>query len=536
MSFGFIPRSFITRHVRWLITAFFTLYFFLGVFAFRQYGISWDEPTSRDNGRIAFEYVMGGNKHLLTYHDRDYGTAFELPLFVVEKAIGITSSQQIYYLRHFLTFLLFFVGVVFFYKIASERFGRVLAFLGVVFFVLSPRIFADSFYNSKDIALLSGMTIAVFTLISFIKKPSVRGAVLHAATSAFIVDIRLPGLIILPITLGFFVLDTFLLSPWRLWRSRMLLLIVFLLFFCSFVVLFWPYLWSNPAGNFLSAFSNLSHFNRLSDTVLYLGNYVPDKYVPWHYPIVWIGISTPIPYLILFLLGVGFTIHKFFQSIKSYYKNHRVDLLFLTWFFGPILMVIGLNSTLYDGWRQLYFIYPAFLFVALVGLEGLLSYTKNRYQLRIVLILVGVVNLLSVVRFMILSHPYQNLYFNELVGSMDKAKQQFELDYWGLTFRQGLEYIATQDNSKTIPVFFAHGHKSNIDVLSDEEKKRFVVRDRSQDAKYILVNYRWYKDRNNYRWDPYIYSTPHPTFYSVKVNAVDVLTILRPRVNTYPTQ
>lgn len=528
--------AFIKRHLYFLIIGFFVFCFLLGFFIFRHYGISWDESTSRDNGLIAYQYITKQNNDLLTYRDRDYGTAFELSLIMVEKTANVTSSQQIYYLRHLITFLLFFVGTVFFYKIASDRFGPGIAFLGVIFLVLSPRIFADSFYNSKDIALLSGTIIAVFTLLSFTKRPSLRNAVFHSIACAFVVDIRLPGLIIFPITLSFFLMDTFLLSARHLWRSRIIMLLLFIVLFFVFVILFWPYLWSNPIDNFMSALSNFSHFLRLSDTVLYLGNYIPDRYVPWHYPFVWIGISTPLPYLILFLLGVSFTVRKFSFDIFNFYKKGCKDLLFLTWFFGPLFIVIGLNSTLYDGWRQLYFIYPAFLLVTLMGLEGLLFHIKKQYQLKIIVLVLSVVGLLNVLRFMIINHPYQNLYFNELVGSLENAKQQFDLDYWGVTFREGLEYIATNDNAKVIPVFFAHGHKRNIDILRDEDKKRFVVVNRPQDAKYILNNYRWYKDRSNYRWDTYLYTTSHPKFYSVIVDDVIVMTVFKPAGYIHQTQ
>jgi len=526
----------IKRHLRILVIGFFIFYFFLGVSVFHHYGISWDESTSRDNGIVAYQYVTGQNDDLLTYSDRDYGTAFELPLFIIEKAVGVTSSQQTYFLRHFFTFLFFFVSVVFFYKIASSRFGSGIAFLGVIFLVLSPRIFADSFYNSKDIVLLSGMIIAVSTFLSFTKKPNLPHAMFHAMACAFVVDIRIPGLIILPITFSFFIIDTFLLSKRRLWRTRLIMLFVFFLLFLGFVILFWPYLWSDPIKNFMSAFSSFSHFTRLSDTVLYLGNYFPDKYVPWHYPIVWIGISTPLIYLFLFLLGVGYTTYRFFRNMSTFYKNYRQDLLFLTWFFGPLLIVIGLNSTLYDGWRQLYFIYPSLILIALIGFEALLYFNKNRFHLMTIVFVLCSVNLISVLCFMTFNHPHQHLYFNELVGGMENAKQYFELDYWGLTFREGLEYIAAHDSSSAIPVFFAHGHKKNSDILDEENKKRFVVSDSPQSAKYILSNYRWYKDRNNYRWDPYIYTSSHPKVFSVTIDGLEVMTVFRPIESTHRVQ
>lgn len=529
MNFGLTKTN-----SRFFIIMFFVFYFFLGIFIYRHYGISWDESTSRDNGLIAYQYITGQNRDLLTYRDRDYGTAFEFPLVMVEKLLHVSSSQQIYYLRHLLTFLFFFISVVFFYKIALDRFGSGIAFLGTIFLVLSPRIFADSFYNSKDLGLLSGMIIAIFTLISFTKKPSLPNVIFHSIACAFVVDIRLPALIILPITLGFFIMDTLLLKR-HLWKSRMIMLFIFIILFSGFIVLLWPYLWSNPIGNLMHAFSNFSHFSRLSDTVFYMGNYILDRYVPWHYPLVWISISTPFTYLTLFLLGIGFTARKLSFDIFSFYTKKQRDLLFLTWFFGPLLIVIGLNSTLYDSWRQLYFIYPAFLLVALIGLEGLFFYARKRYLLKIVILILGI-SLLNVLRFMILKHPYQNLYFNELVGGFANAKQRFDLDYWGLTYREGLEYIVSNDGSKEIPVFFAYGHKRNVDILGDDDRKRFVVVDRPQKAKYILSNYRWYKDRNNYRWDPYLYAIHHPEFYNITFDGVSVMTVFKPAEKMYQAQ
>lgn len=519
-----------------VVIVFFIVYFLVGIAIYRDYGMSWDEPTSRDNGIISYEYVTGQNKKLLTYRDRDYGTAFELPLVAIEKIAGVTETKQIYLLRHLVTFLLFFTSAIFFYKIAAARFGRGIGFLGVLFLVLSPRIFADSFYNSKDIALLSAIIIAIYTLLRFTKKPSLKNAIIHALACAFVVAIRIPGMIILPLTMGVFTLDTFLLHTKNDWKSRLFMLALFVLLFCGFVVLIWPYLWSSPLKNFVTAFSNFSHFNRLSDSVLYMGGYYLDKYVPWHYPLVWIGITTPLAYLLLFLFGVITTVSKFSLRLTTFYKNKREDLIFLFWFFAPLIMVIGLNSSLYDGWRQLYFIYPGLILVALIGFEGMLFYTKNQVLFRVFLLVIITFNLLSVLKYMIVNHPYQNLYFNPLVEGMSNTKKHFEMDYWGLTFRRGLEYIAIHDKEKRIPIYIAFGHEKNIDILPPKEKKRFEVVPTPQEAKYILVNYRWYKDKANYRWDQYIFETPHKIVYSTKIDGVSVMTVLMPDKQTNRVQ
>jgi hypothetical protein len=44
-----------------------------------------------------------------------------------------------------------------------------------------------------------------------------------------------------------------------------------------------------------------------------------------------------------------------------------IDLIILGLFIIPIVTVITLDSELYDGWRQLYFIYTAIILIAVRG-------------------------------------------------------------------------------------------------------------------------------------------------------------------------
>lgn len=46
------------------VFVFFILYFFVGILIFRDYGISWDEPISRNNGLVAYRYVFEGDSFL----------------------------------------------------------------------------------------------------------------------------------------------------------------------------------------------------------------------------------------------------------------------------------------------------------------------------------------------------------------------------------------------------------------------------------------------------------------------------------------
>src|SRR3989344_5107259 len=259
-----------------LAACFFVAFFLLGLSVFRDYGVSWDEPRNRENGLVAFNYVAQGAREIFGYFARDYGTAFELPLVMIERVFKVSDPYRIFQMRHFFTFLLFFVSVLIFYKLGREFFAsRWLGLLGASFLVLSPRIFADSFYNSKDIALLSLFIISGCTFHRFFKKPSMISAALHAASSAYLADIRLVGLL-MPIFTFVFIAGDFILIPEKRkeWKRQLAVLGAYAALFLFFLVLFWPLLWEDPAANFWNTLRGMGQFSRWSGTTLYLGEYV----------------------------------------------------------------------------------------------------------------------------------------------------------------------------------------------------------------------------------------------------------------------
>ncbi|MBI5621180.1 hypothetical protein HY949_05330 [Candidatus Gottesmanbacteria bacterium] len=487
--------------------------------------MTWDDPLARRIGLTTYDYITGKSSEMLTYADRDYGPIFELVLVVGEKLLNVKSPQQIIFLRHFAVFALFFMSSIFFYKLAFHRFGnRLFALLAPLFLMLSPRIFADSFYNTKDMAPFSAMIIATYTMVCYLNTPDRKRALAHALASAFLVVVRLPGLIVVVLTVGLYFLDM-VMTPQRRqqWRGNLKILGTYGGSFVLLMILFWPYLWINPVGHFFEAFANMSRFTRWDDTVLYLGTFVKAaRELPLHYALVWIAITTPLAYLAFFLLGTGMIIWRFIRNPLEFFSKYRDDLVFLSWFFIPIVSVIVFHSVLYDGWRHIYFIYPALILIALVGLsalwEGVKTLKKGRFIVLGVLGALVWMNMSSVVSFMVLYHPYQNLYFNLLAGGMKNAKKNFDLDYWGLTFRKGLEYIAATDKDKKIPVFFSFGFENNIDVLPDADRGRFVPQDKPEGAKYILTNFRWH---------PQEYGEELNRVYAVAVDGAIVMSVYK---------
>lgn len=495
-----------------------------------QYGMGWDEPTSDHGGRVALAYVKNiGDPNALIWTDymRYYGVAFEMPLAFVEETFNF-SSHDTYVFRHIVTFLLFLIGVFFFYLLCLKRFKSVwLPILGAVFLLASPRIFADAFYNSKDIPTLVFFIISVYTLVRLLEKPNFKNVLWHALACALLIDIRLPGIFVPVITIGFFALNfIFTAEDRKIWRRTLMLLGTFLVSLAGLVVLFWPFLWQHPVAHFLEAYADMSHFSRQDGLlVLYAGQTVIASELPWHYIPLWILITTPLAYISLFFLGAGASIGRLFGNIREYFLARKQDLVVLSWFFGPLSAIILLHSVVYDGWRQLYFIYPPLMYLSLVGIEEVFTFLKSfgeRTRKRGRWILIGIVgvSVLGTLWFMIRNHPYQNLYFNALVGGQENARKNFDMDYWGLTFREGLEYIVAHDRDPLIPVLFAGGSPENPLILTPELKRRFIVQTDMDAAKYVLSSYRW-QQYDTMPWDS--------EFYSVKVDGTNVMTVFKMR-------
>ena len=95
-TFGF--RTSQVPHPVWalVVCAVFTA---VGVAVLDDYGVSWDEFYQREIALETINYVLGQDDELLRDHDKFYGTAFELPLLIVERVLGLQDDTRAILLR-----------------------------------------------------------------------------------------------------------------------------------------------------------------------------------------------------------------------------------------------------------------------------------------------------------------------------------------------------------------------------------------------------------------------------------------------------
>jgi len=526
-----------------VVILFFIAYFILGLFLFDDYGLAWDDVVQRDIGIVNFKYISQGDKALLTDSEKYHGPAFEVLLFAIELGMGATISrhvypdtQLIYLMRHLITFLMFFAGVVAFYHLCKHRFGDwKIGLLGSILILASPRIFAHSFYNPKDITFMAMFIISMLTLVKYLEKRTLVYAFWHALACGYLIGIRVMGILV-PCLTFFFIAGEWALAFKSLtmrWKKEILHLLVYVIFLAGFTILFWPILWEGPVHHIIEGFKDNARHIWTEDilTVLYFGRYIPCTQMPWHYTSVWIGITTPPLYLILFIIGLVASIGSLIRRPLQAFSNpeRRQDALILAWFFIPMVAVVVLHSVLYDGYRHMFFVYPPLLLIALRGLLFLWGMIKRRLTGRVqdaakvVLWLVVILSVTETLIFMIEYHPYQNLYFNHLAGrDMNSIKEKYELDYWGLSYREALEYILENDADDEIPIYVAQLAGSfTRDLLGPQYRPRLKYVHDIGEAKYFVSNYRWHEQEYPYENE----------FFSIKIRGTRIIVVYRMKKN-----
>jgi hypothetical protein len=469
-----------------------------GLNTYKTYGTQWDEYLQRNMGRVNYNYIAEGNDSLLILNGRDYGTVVELPLYALEKKFAPDQPSTSIFIRHLACYLLFFVGVFFFYlTLLKLRFSNWWAFFGALMLVHSPRIYGHAFINSKDVPLMVFYIIAYYALLCFIEKPDIKRSFYLALSTALLIDTRITGVIIVPITILFFFLFEYQKSNLSfkelLHISFLKKLKYYFIFSALLVYIFWPYLWLNPIKNFLIAFLNMSHYRWKGYSLLF-GDFIFSYETPWYFSLSWIALTTPLLYLFLYFVGFTNIVYQIVRLKKQVFKQKELleKLMALSLFMLPLLAIIVLKSVLYDTWRHVYFVYPFLLIIAIYGGQIIYQKLKTTLVKWAVVVLFGLLMSVELVKMMH-AFPHEYVYFNELVSDKDdNIRYNYDMDYWGASFRAGFEKILEIDKRDTIKVTGnCYPAYSNYVLLKHMDKKcrlQYVLKEK--EAHYYLTNYR----------------------------------------------
>lgn len=514
---------------RWYPILFFFGLLLLGGWILDDYGISWDESIQRRHGRVSIDYAalklgvpdyvkLEPDWDLEDYQWSNYGMIYQITANLLEQRLGYEDDPYHYYmLRHYMNFGLFWLALIYFYRTLRLRFPDRdwYPLIGTLVLVLSPRIFANAFYNPKDHLLLVFYLINVFTLFRFLKHRTWRNLFFHAFATGLALNTRLPAMIV-PLT-------TVLILGWEFLRERkangknIAWITAYLPLSIAFMIPFFPYLWEDTFTRLIAAFSEMSAFDWDSYVWLF-GNRISALDVPAYYIPAWILITTPIIYLLFIFTGFYATLRNNFTSLRElrFWRNEDelLDFAQLGLSAGPILVVILLGSTLYNGWRHMHFVYPGFVFLLMVGFawiqswwQGRIKNSEDRRANRLISwarpqvpkLVLGA-GLLVTALTMVITHPHQYVYFNLAIQGKP-LMVRFDMDYWGVGFREAFLQLADQ-----IPEGEVRSVKcevwpcnDNYNALPPKAKAKIRLEGAWHKADYLATNFIWENTRYDVR-------------------------------------
>ena len=476
-TFGF--RASQVPHPVWglAVCAVFTA---VGVAVLDDYGVSWDEFYQRDIALETISYVLGQDDELLSNHDKFYGTTFEMPLLIVERALGLQDDTRAILLsRHILSHLFFIAGGFFCYLLIRRLFGsKVIALFAMLLFLLQPRLYAESFVNTKDVPLAAMFMVALFLTHRAFSKDTVGAFLLCGLAVGILINIRILGVVLFAAVLAVRALDL-LFDSWAAVGRKHALITGGVFALAAMFVLYatLPYLWANLIERSVEMFATLAHhptmFPQLFQGELIMGNDLPAHYIP-----TWVAITTPPVALLLGVAGIIAVIRRGWARPRDILGH--ADLKFGFLLIGCLTMtfiaVVVVTPSMYNGWRQTYFLYAPFCALAAFGLHWLASVSGRVVVRATAYTLVGA-GIFLVVLQMVRIHPYQQAYFNFLVDRETPGLlgDQYPLEYWGTAYLDGLRWLTETYPDSLIHVWSNNGHNHRNRAFLPESTRQRIV-------------------------------------------------------------
>ena len=483
------------------------LFLITGLAIVDDYGVSMDTGVQRNITINTLTYVLHDHPgRLRASADRFTGVAFELPLLLLtERVLGLEDPRHVYLARHVLTHLFFLIGGFCCYLLAFRLSGdRLVALLVMLLFLLSPRLYAHSFFNSKDPVFASAFVMALLFASRAFDKDSVGAYRWCGAATGLLVNLRIMGVVLFAVVLAFRLWAWFRAEGAAARRRAAATAGVFALWGGVALFISLPYLWGDPAGRLAEMVVVLTNHPTILPQV-FRGQVFSSAALPWDYMLRWFAISQPPVTLLLGLLGMG----ALGLAARGAFRRGantgpgaawgaaelRLGALLAICFALPLVAFALLRPSAYHAWRHFYFLHGPFCLLATFALMGLRQLSARGLQRRWlggVACALAAAGLGVVVVQMAQIHPYQYLYFNFSADrkTPERLRARYTMDYHLMALRQNYEYLLRQTSAAAINLEKKHLYPElnlGARILPAADRRRFT-HDRSRDPDFYLVN------------------------------------------------
>ena len=269
------------------------------------------------------------------------------------------------------------------------------------------------------------------------------------------------------------------------------------------IVVFWPFLWESPLELFWQQMAVITEVKQPNPT-LFEGEFYKPGNAPRYYLWAYLGYTIPLALLSMFLVGT----FRFFSQYKLLNELERiVGWTAFTIPFLTLAMSSLLDPIFYNGWRHFQYIYP---WIVLLAVWGISSFKLAEWVVRKKCLYTGALVAIGAATMMynILAFPHGHLYMNPWVS--DSREELFELDYWGVEFRQGWEELARREKGTAVVFVSDFPGRVNKKWLNDLDIERFSITSDWKEADYILSNFCHFESFSTPLWHQFYFGEHRP--------------------------
>ncbi len=416
--------------------------------------INADDKMQNEYEQKLYEYysTFGENKeacNMKVTKMHFYGGLFEVVSGVTNRILGFGSLENLNYhrVRHMFIGLFGFLGILFTGLFVRDLAGWRAGCLAMLLLFFSPRYFGHSLINPKDIPFAAGYIMTIYfisRLIRELPKPGKKTLIGLTLAIGLAIGVRSGGILVVAYLALFMALDFVIKNGFAGIIQKPKEVVKYAGYFLGptlggflIAIIFWPYVHSNPVGNIMKSLAELSKLG-VDIRLIFNGKMEYARSLPWEYLPTWVLITVPL----FFHIGLV----AFFAFSKSIFSKYRKLPLFLALYasFFPFVYIIYKDSTLYDGWRHL--IFPYTTFIALIAIAYNLIWEKFEDKKPVKYAMLGLVALTTVEPIV---HTVRNIhapyvYFNPIQGGPNGAFGEFEMEYWGTSVANAVDWMDEQ--------------------------------------------------------------------------------------------
>ena len=479
------------------------LFAIVGVALVDDYGVGLDELPQRRIAIVNAEYIATGNiDDLYLRDDRYYGIVFEMPLLLAERALKMRDSRHINLMRHLLAHLCFIAGGFACGLLTYRMFGsRWIALLVMLMFLLHPRLYGQSFFNTKDVPFAAMLVIALYLAHRAFRRDAIGAFLLCGVGVGLAISLRPFALMLPPMILAMRALDLW--QAGRGERNRILASVgIFAAATLATAYITHPYYWENPL-RFIEIIGVVAQHPTIREN-LFMGEIYLSDAVPWNYTPVWFAITAPPLTLLLGAIGCAAVCWQGAVRPLATLRDReiRFSVLLLGCVALPVAVVIILQSNINNGWRQMYFLWGPFCLLAAVGLRNLAGggvpgergiaarlpdWVRGGARRRTLAYGAAGFGLITTLTAMAALHPYEYLYFNALTDAEtpDALGARYDMDYWEMAQRQSLEYLLARYPDGALRVW---PEKQSARILPQSDRERVISLTNPHAADFYLLS------------------------------------------------